>query len=87
MSYSREDETVADKLSVRYLKKAGYDPEAVIRMIDKMSDKHRTMPIRQYSAFKTHPYLSERKAAVKKEIYGRMDFVDFINAPAALGEQ
>jgi len=87
MSYSREDEAMADKLSVRYIKKAGYDPKAVISSIDKMIEIHRKMPIRKYSDYRTHPYLAERKASVKKEIYGRIDFVDFINAPATLGER
>lgn len=87
MSYSREDEATADKLSVRYAKRAGYDPKAIISSIDKMIDIHRKMPIRKYSDYRTHPYLSERKAAVKREIYGRMDFVDFINTPTTLGER
>ncbi len=83
MSYSREDEAVADRLSVRYAKRAGYDPEAIITSIDKMIDIHRKMPLRVYSPYQTHPYLSERKAAVKKEVYGRVDFVDFINMPTS----
>lgn len=85
-SYSREDEAMADKLSVRYVKKIGYDPKAVIKTIDKMIGIHRKMPIRTYTAYHTHPYLSERKALVKREIYGRVEFVDFINAPVVLGD-
>lgn len=86
-SYSREHETLADKLSVRYLKKAGYDPEAILSSIDKMMERHRQAPLRTYTAYQTHPYLAERKSAVKKELYGRIDFVDFINEPAVLGQQ
>jgi len=86
-SYSREDEETADRLSVRYVRKAGYDPKAILKTIDKMMELHKKMPIRVYSAYQTHPYFSERKAALKKEIYGRVDFVDFINAPSTLGEQ
>ena len=32
MSYSREDEALADKLAVKYLKEAGYDPWAVVSL-------------------------------------------------------
>lgn len=81
MSYSRDDETAADKLSVKYVKKAGYDPKAVISSIDKMIEMHKKSPIKTYTPYMTHPHLSERKAAVKKEVYGKIDFVDFINTP------
>jgi predicted Zn-dependent protease len=86
-SYSREDETVADTLSVRYLKKAGYDPAAALRVIEKMSDLHNKMPIRKYNSYRTHPYLAERIAAINKELHGRISFVDFMNSPSTLGEQ
>ena len=85
-SYSREEEAMADRLAVRYVKKAGYDPEAILKTIDKMADAHRKAPIRRYTAYRTHPYLAERKAAAKKEIFGRIDFIDFINTPTNLGE-
>jgi len=87
MSYSREDEAMADKLSVRYVKKAGFNPEGVIGSIDKMWAKYRKMPIKKYTDYQTHPYTSERMAAAKKEVYGRMEFVDFINTPASLGKR
>ena len=81
LSYSREDEFMADKLGVKYMKLAGYDPEGAIRVIDKMMDMHRKAPIRRYTSYRTHPYLAERKAMVKKEVYGQMEFVDFMNMP------
>lgn len=86
-SYSREDETLADRLCVRYLKKTSYDPEAALRVMDKMAKHNKKMPIRSFTSYRSHPYLSERKAAIKTEIYGKMEFVDFINTPAVLGEQ
>ena len=86
-SYSRKDEEMADKLSVRYVKKAGYDPKAILKTMDKMIKMQREMPIRVYSAYQSHPYYSERKAALKKEVYGRVDFVDFINAPVTPGKR
>lgn len=86
-SYSREDESAADKMSVKYLKKVGYDPKAVIKTLDKMEELHKKMPIRKYTAYRSHPYLAERRAAARTELYGKIDFVDFINTPATLGEQ
>lgn len=87
LSYSREDEKVADKLSVRYLKRAGYDPEAILNSVDKMIEKHRQAPPRTFTGYQTHPYLAERKSNVKKEIYGRIDFVDYINEPLVPGQR
>ncbi len=87
LSYSREDEKLADKLSVRYMKKAGYNPEAILNSIDKMIEKHRATPPRIFTGYQTHPYLAERKSNVKKEIYGRIDFVDFINEPPVPGRR
>ncbi len=87
MSYSREDEDLADRLSVRYLERSGYDPEAILITIDKLWDRYRKMPIRDYSAFRTHPSYSERRSSIKQEIYGRIEFVDFINAPVVIGKR
>jgi len=81
MAYSREDEFMADKLGVKYLKLAGFNPEGSVGVIDKLIDIQRKAPIREYSGFRTHPYLAERKAIVRKEIHGRMEFDDYINLP------
>ena len=86
-SYSREDEAIADKLSVKYMKAAGYDPKAVISSFDKMIELQQKAPIKRYTAYRSHPYYAERKALAKKEIYGSMEFVDFINEPTTLGEK
>jgi len=81
LSYSREDEFMADKLGVKYMKLSGYEPEASVKVIEKMIEMQRKGPMRRYTSYRTHPYLVERKAMVKKEIYGQMEFVDFINMP------
>lgn len=87
MSYSREDEATADRLSVKYLRDAGYDPKAAISAIAKMSDVYQKMPIRKYTSYRSHPLISERMSTIKQEVHGRIDFVDFINTPTILGEQ
>ncbi len=86
-SYSREDETMADRLSVRYMQEAGYDPAGALRVIEKMADLQSETPLRKFTSYRSHPYLAERIAAIRKEMRGRMDFVDFMNSPATMGEQ
>ncbi len=81
LAYSREDEFLADKLGVKYTRLAGFDPEGSVKVIEKLMEIQRNAPIRPYSGYRTHPYLAERKAIVRKEIHGHMDFVDFINMP------
>lgn len=81
VSYSREAEVEADKLSVRYVKKAGFNPESVISVLETLQALKKKGPIRRYMYYKTHPYLSERLAKAKIEVRGKMDFDSFINLP------
>lgn len=81
LSYSREDEFEADRLSVRYLKEAGFDPDGVVGsllVLKKLRKKGREFP---YSPYRSHPYLSERIAAARSEIKGYTDFESYINLP------
>lgn len=80
-SYSREDETFADKLSVKYTKKAGYDPEGVVSFLEKLWEIQKKEPLRPYISEKSHPYLSIRISNAKQEVTGKMDFEDYINIP------
>lgn len=80
-SYSREAEVEADQLSVRYLRDAGFDPEAVVRILEFMKDVRKKGKIRQYTYYKSHPYLSERIARARMEITDDTDFTSFINLP------
>ena len=82
MAYSRQAEFEADKLSVIYLKKAGYDPKAAVTFMERMLEKQLKGKIHRYYYFRTHPYISERKAMLNKEIEGKFAFDDYINAPA-----
>ncbi|MFC1699639.1 M48 family metalloprotease [Candidatus Omnitrophota bacterium] len=79
--YSRDDELLADKLSVRYLRKAGFNPEAVLGLLNKLKQFEKEGPrmplVPNY--VRTHPYLPERIAAVKQELYGKLDFDDYLN--------
>lgn len=81
MAYNRQAEFEADKLSVIYLKKAGYDARAAVAFIDRRLEKELKGEIRKYHYFRTHPYISQRRAMLNKEIEGKFGFDDYINAP------
>ena len=83
LGYSREDELLADRLAVKYTKKAGYNPEAVFTFLVKLKQIQKEAPRKPLMAsfVRTHPYLPERIAAVRQEVYGKMDFNDYINRP------
>ena len=63
MRFSRNAETEADKLGVQYLYAAGYDPNALATMFEKLSAKNKKKPGFISKAFSTHPQPSERRAA------------------------
>ncbi|MFH1783113.1 MAG: M48 family metallopeptidase [Candidatus Omnitrophota bacterium] len=85
MEYSREDEAVADKLAIKYLGKAGYDPNAMLSFLKKMQEVHRDAPIRPYSAYHSHPSISNRIRMVKQELTGEIEFGDYMNKPLEEG--
>ena len=81
MAYSREDEFEADKLSIQYMKEAGFDERGVLDSLLTLKELRMEGPERKYMFFKSHPYLSERIATVKTEILGYKDFDRYINLP------
>lgn len=81
MSYSREDEALADKIAVKYLRKAGFDPMAMISFLKKLQEVNREIAIRPYSSYRSHPYIADRIRMVKQEILGEIDFTDYMNKP------
>lgn len=85
MSYSREDEALADKIAIKYLKKAGYDPFAMLSFLEKLQQVNRERPIRPYSSYRSHPHIADRIRMVKQELAGGMDFSDYMNKPVSEG--
>ena len=63
MKFSRNAETEADKLGVQYLYAAGYDPNALATMFEKLSAKNKKKPGFFSKAFSSHPQPPERRAA------------------------
>jgi predicted Zn-dependent protease len=63
MKFSRSAESEADKLGVQYLYAAGYDPNALATMFEKLAAKNQKKPGFISKAFSTHPQPPERRAA------------------------
>ncbi len=78
-AYSRQDEFQADKLSVRYLTRAGYDPNAIVKVLTILEEESRKKGLGRISYFRTHPYIQERIGVVKREITGQLDFKSYLN--------
>jgi predicted Zn-dependent protease len=81
MSYSREDEALADKIAVKYLKEAGFDPMAMIGFLKKLQQVNKEAPIKPYRHYRSHPYISDRIRMVKQELTGEIEFSDYMNKP------
>ena len=77
--YSQQDELLADRLGARYAKRAGYNPEAMISFLERLREIERKSSIKRITYFKSHPPISERIGEVKQEIFGKREFVDYIN--------
>ena len=89
LAYARQDELKADRLAVRYLQVAGFDPTAMLTFLETL---HRLPPegktprylprgvVRPQYAL-THPFVPERLRAVKEALFGVADYVDYLNTP------
>lgn len=79
LEHSQQDEFEADRLSVKYLKKAGYDPRGIVAFLEKLKADKEKEPLKQYSYWRTHPYLSKRISVSNQAISGRLEFRDYLN--------
>ena len=78
LAHARGDELMADRLAVRTMKRAGYDPYAMATFLEKLKGILREKPVAG-TYVRTHPYLSDRIRVVHEEIEGKMRFKDYIN--------
>lgn len=67
LGYSRQDEYEADRLGAKYAYAAGFDPYASIQALEKLK-KNEGPNWKALAYFRSHPYVDERIAALKKEI-------------------
>lgn len=63
MKFSRSAEEEADKLGVQYMYAAGYDPNAMATMFEKLMAKNQKKPGFISRAFQSHPMAADRRAA------------------------
>jgi len=77
--YSQEDELEADRLSIKYTKKAGFSPEGMGGFLKVMKTIQEKEEPRQIAYWKTHPNLSQRIAAANKIVTGQLEFKDYLN--------
>ncbi|MDD5449205.1 MAG: M48 family metallopeptidase [Candidatus Omnitrophica bacterium] len=68
LGYSREDELFADKLGIRYLIKAGYDPYGMVSFMEKMEKMEKEEGGAPIYILSSHPYMSQRIEEARKEI-------------------
>lgn len=64
--FSREDEFLADELAVRYLHRAGYEPQAVARALEVLL-KESGPGGRVFEILSTHPRMTERIRKAREE--------------------
>ncbi len=65
--FSRADEREADKLGVRYMYAAGYNPDGMATMFQKLMGERSSRPGSVEKFFSTHPLTEERIANVRAE--------------------
>ena len=65
LGYSRQDEYEADRLAVKYSYKSGYNPNASLTALEKIK-KGEGPNWKVLGYFRSHPYIDERTAALRK---------------------
>jgi len=78
-AYSRHDEFQADELSIRYMERAWYDTNGALQALETLKKLRKKGPRMRYVVYRSHPYVSERMANLKKVINGQVDFDSYIN--------
>jgi len=79
MEYSQQAEFESDRLSVKYLKKAGYDPSEMAVFLEKLKKEKEKEPLRRYSYWRTHPNISQRISVINQAVTGKLEFRDYMN--------
>lgn len=68
LEFSREYEAEADYLGIQYMYRAGYDPQGMVTIFEKLAAMEKHKPGAISKAFSDHPATPERIAAVEHEI-------------------
>lgn len=76
---SREDEFEADRLAVKYMKLAGFNPIKMSAMLGKLLEYQAKLPPRPRSYWRTHPFIPQRMAQAEAEAQGHVNFRQYLN--------
>lgn len=68
LAFSRADETEADLLGLRYMYRAGYDPQAMVTFLETILAERERRPGAVEQFFSTHPLTEDRIRRVEDEI-------------------
>ncbi|MGA8941095.1 MAG: M48 family metallopeptidase [Acidobacteriaceae bacterium] len=68
LEFSRGYESEADYLGIQYMYRAGYDPQGMVTIFEKLAAMEKRKPGAISKAFSDHPATPERIAAVEREI-------------------
>ena len=68
LAYSRQDELLADKLAVRYAKRAKFNPYGMVTFFEKLKKEKEKTPQLRIEILSSHPDLDQRINKVKEEI-------------------
>jgi len=66
--YSREDESLSDRLGVKYAYRANFNPEGMITFLNKLKEKSKNQPPNLAIFFHSHPPYDQRIESVRQEI-------------------
>ncbi len=66
LQFSREFEAEADCLGLQYMYKAGYDPQGMVSIFEKLDALEKHKPGALSKAFSDHPATPDRIAATRK---------------------
>lgn len=68
LSYSRGQEAAADTIGVRLTMEAGYDPEGIIRLFERMEKDNPHLPKAAMMLISDHPLTADRIKSMRQEI-------------------
>lgn len=77
--HARADEYQADELGIKYMKKAGYNPDDMAKMLMKLKEQEAKEPSNPFSYWRTHPYLTQRIAAARQISNQELGFKEYLN--------
>lgn len=80
LSYSREHEEEADAAAVIYLRRAGYNPEGLLKFFETLASYERFNPPLLPSYFSTHPGVQDRLRTVAALLRGHNDNPSFFSS-------